>query len=368
MGSVSSATELEQGPHFETRAVWVTRWAFRDSADVRALFADLETIGVNTVFFQVRGACDALYHSSLEPWSDLLTGRLGADPGWDPLAIALEEGRGRGIDVHAWINVFTGWAVSDSGSPPAASDPLHVFHSHPEWLASDSQGRRMSLVKGETEHSYAFLSPTHEEVQDHVAEVVRDLVGSYDLDGLHLDYVRFPDSSYSYDADTRAAYRLDVILGGVGHETLPFREWRIRQLTGFVGRLARTARTLRPDIQVSAAVWQKLEDGREVYLQDGVEWMLRGHLDFLVPMIYTPSVETFGERLGTFVESAGAWNVVAGLGPYLETFTDSTVAAELDAAGARGVRGYSIFNSDFALKYADVLRQYAPVSGGSLRQ
>jgi uncharacterized lipoprotein YddW (UPF0748 family) len=218
----------------------------------------------------------------------------------------------------------------------------------------------MSLVKGETGCNYAFLSPTHEGVQDHVAAVVRDLVGNYDLDGLHLDYVRFPDSSYSYDADTRAAYRLDVILSDVGQETQPFREWRIRQLTDFVGRLARVARILRPDIQMSAAVWQKIGDGREVYLQDGVEWLLRGHLDFLVPMVYTPSVDAFGERLGTYVESAGAGNVVAGLGPYLEAFSDSIVAAELEVAGARGVQGYSIFNSDYALKYADVLKQYAP--------
>ncbi len=360
MGPASGIAELAPGRDFEMRAVWVTRWAFKDSADVRTLFADLETIGVNTVFFQVRGACDALYRSSLEPWSDLLTGRLGADPGWDPLAMALEEGHGRGIKVHAWINVFTCWAVSDSGTPPALSDPPHVFYAHPEWLASDGEGRGMSLVKGETEHSYVFLSPTNEEVQDHIAEVIRDLVGHYDLDGLHLDYVRFPDSSYSYDVDTRAAYRLDVILGGVGCETLSFQEWRTSRLTDFVGRLARTARTLRPDIKVSAAVWQKIGEGREIYLQDGLEWVLRGNLDFLVPMIYTPSVETFGERLETYVESAGAGNVVAGLGPYLEDFTGSILAAELDAAVARGVRGYSIFNSDFALKYADVLKQYAP--------
>jgi len=355
---LAPAAESVGPPAFEMRAVWVTRWAFKDSADVRGLFRDLEAIGVNTVFFQVRGSCDALYGSSLEPWSDLLTGRLGADPGWDPLAIALEEGHGRGMSVHAWINVFTGWAVSDSGAAPPPCNPPHVVNARPEWLASDARGRRMSLVKDETEHSYVFLSPTHEGVQDHITEVVRDLIGRYDLDGLHLDYVRFPDSSYSYDADSKAAYRLDIILGDVGQETYSFREWRIRQLTDFVGRLARTARALRGDLQVSAAVWQKVGAGREVYLQDGIEWVLHGHLDFVVPMLYTADVEVFGERLDTYVEPAGTENVVAGLGPYLEAFTDSIVAAELEAAGARGVRGYSIFNSDFALKYGDILRQY----------
>jgi uncharacterized lipoprotein YddW (UPF0748 family) len=360
LGATFTSPGLGPGREFNTRAVWVTRWAFRDSADVRSLFADLEEIGANTVFFQVRGACDALYSSSIEPWSDLLTGRLGADPGWDPLALAIEQGRGRGIEVHAWINVFAGWAVSDSGRSPPASEPSHVLSAHPEWVASDRDGRRMSLVESETRYNYAFLSPTHEEVQDHVNAVVRDLVGRYELDGLHLDYIRFPDSSYSYDADTKAAYRLDMILGDVGEETPTFLEWRRRRLSDFVGRLSRTSRALRPDIQVSAAVWQKIGDGREVYLQDGVEWMRRGYLDFVVPMLYTRNVESFSERLGTYVESVGAEYVVAGLGPYLEGFTDSTVAAQLDVATAVGVRGYSIFNSDFAKKYGDTIKRYTP--------
>lgn len=355
-----SPSETDAGAGFQTRAVWVTRWAFKKPEDVRTLFADLEAIGVNTVFFQVRGACDALYRSSLEPWSGLLTGHLGDDPGWDPLAIALEEGHGRAMEVHAWINVFTGWAVSDSGEGPPRSDPPHVLHSHPEWLACDAAGHKMPLARSKAKHNYVFLSPTHEDVQDYIAAVVRDLVSTYEIDGLHLDYVRFPDSTYSYDTDTKAAYRLDVILKDVGHEILSFGEWRTRRLTNFVGRLARAVRTARPDVEISAAVWQKIGDSRDIYFQDGVEWMERGHLDFLVPMIYTTGVKEFGERLGTYTEPAGAGNVVAGLGPYLETFTDSILVAELEAARSRGVRGYSIFNSDFALTYAEILKGYAP--------
>ena len=357
---LSGAAEPDRHAPFETRAVWVTRWAFKDSSDVRAIFRDLANIGVNTVFFQVRGSCDALYRSSLEPWSDLLTGHLGADPGWDPLETALEEGRGRGIEVHAWINVFTGWQVTDSGVPPPVCDPPHVLTDHPEWLASDAQGQRMSLLKSENERSYAFLSPTHEDVQDHILAVVRELVGRYDLDGLHLDYVRFPDSTYSYDADTKAAYRLDGILGGVGQEVPSFTEWRVSRLNDFVGRIARNARAVRPGIEVSAAVWQKIDDAREVYFQDGIEWMRGGHLDFVVPMLYTASVETFGERLDTYVGPVGAGKVVAGLGPYLEAFTDSIMAAELSKAEERKVRGYSIFNSDFAIKYGHILKEYGP--------
>jgi uncharacterized lipoprotein YddW (UPF0748 family) len=344
--------------HQDSRAVWVTRWAFKEPEDVQRLFADLADIGINTVFFQVRGACDALYRSCVEPWSDLLTGTLGKDPGWDPLSVAIQEGHERGMEVHAWINVFTAWPVSDLGTPPPTSEPLHVWNAHPEWLAADSAGQKMSLVRSETKDNYAFLSPTNEGVQDHIARVVEDLVGKYDIDGLHLDYVRFPDSAYSFDADSRAAYRLDTILMDVGEQTPTFHEWRVRRLTDFVGRLSRVVHTARPGLEVSAAVWQKIDDGRSVYLQDGLEWMRRGNVDFLVPMIYTPDVETFGERLRAYIDGAGAANVVAGLGPYMEGFTDSIVGAELDLVNAGAVRGYSIFNSDYALKYGTLLGRY----------
>jgi uncharacterized lipoprotein YddW (UPF0748 family) len=352
-------SESERAGGFEVRAAWVTRWAFKEPGDVGRLFAGLSEAGVNTVFFQVRGACDALYRSSLEPWSDLLTGRLGGDPGWDPLSTAIQEGHARGMEVHVWMNVFTAWPVSDRGTPPPVSKPLHIFRAHPEWLACDKAGRTMALARDETKDNYAFLSPTNRGVQDHIAAVVEDLAGRYDIDGLHLDYVRFPDSTYSFDADSKAAYRLDAVLTGPGHEGPTFHEWRVRRLTDFVGRLAAVARAARPGVKVSAAVWQKIDDGRTTYLQDGLEWKRLGHVDFLVPMIYTPDVETFGRRLRAYTGRAGAAGVVAGLGPYMDAFTDSIVAAELDTARADGVLGYSIFNSDYAMKYGAILRCYA---------
>jgi uncharacterized lipoprotein YddW (UPF0748 family) len=250
--------------------------------------------------------------------------------------------------------------VSDSGTPPPVSKPLHVYLAFPEWLARDREGRGMSLIRGENPHNYAYLSPTNQGVKDHIVAVVRDLVGNYAIDGLHLDYVRFPDSSYSYDPDSRAAYHLDMMLKDAGEESLTFKEWRIRDLDRFVARLARTVRSVRAGIEVSAAVWQKIDTGREVYFQDGLLWASEGDLDFLVPMIYTPSLEAFDERLIAYAGPAGPEMVVAGLGPYLEAFTDSILAAELDLVLAHSIKGYAIFNSDYALKYREIIGGYRP--------
>ena len=346
---------LTAGAPDHVKAVWVTRWGFESASDVEDLFKNLESLGINTVFFQARGACDALYRSSYEPWSAVLTDTLGLYPGWDPLELAVEEGHKRGMEVHAWINVFPAWPVSDDGVLPPKTMPPHVMRVHPNWLAVDRDGRPMSLVKAETRHNYVFLSPTHPSVQQHIESVVGDLVGRYEVDGLHLDYVRFPDSSFSYDPRSKATY-----ISVLRDTQITYADWRRESLNLFVGRLAEVARASRPGIAVSAAVWQKVEAGREYHLQDGIEWAKRGYLDFLVPMIYTTNVEAFEERLEAYVALAGRDKVLAGMGPYLEGFTVRIFVLELEAVLKSGVRGVCIFNSDYALAYSSLVEAHPP--------
>ncbi|MCK5526068.1 MAG: family 10 glycosylhydrolase, partial [Candidatus Latescibacteria bacterium] len=101
----------------EIRAVWVTRWEYASDdlnaqaqqERVREIFRRARDAHLNTVFFQVRGQADAFYRSRYEPWAAALSGQLGEDPGWDPLALAIEQGRLNGVEVHAWVNVFTCW-------------------------------------------------------------------------------------------------------------------------------------------------------------------------------------------------------------------------------------------------------------------
>jgi uncharacterized lipoprotein YddW (UPF0748 family) len=341
------------------KAVWVTRWGFETESDVRDLFANLDSIGINMVFFQVRGACDALYKSAYEPWSAVLTETLGVHPGWDPLGVALEEGHGRGMEVHAWVNVFPAWPVSNEGKMPPKSVPPHVMRVRPNWIAVDRAGRPMSLVQEETEHNYAFLSPTHPSAQQHIEKVIADLLGRYEVDGLHLDYVRFPDSSYSYDSRSKSGY-----LSALRDTQITYADWRRENLNAFVGRLAEKARNARPGAAVSAAVWQKIDAGRQYHFQDGIEWVTRGYLDFVVPMFYTVSVEAFIERLDAYSALAGPEKVIAGMGPYLEGFTEAIFSQELKAIRESGVRGVSIFNSDYALIYSSLVEAYEPAGKG----
>ncbi|HVP57810.1 MAG TPA: family 10 glycosylhydrolase [bacterium] len=355
VGLLASPAAVEQGATsaLAKRAVWVTRWACKSPQDVTALFSSLAELGVNTVFFQVRGAGDAFYKSSLEPWSEVLTGTLGKDPGWDPLEVAITEGHRLGLEVHAWVNVFTAWPTNDAGEPPPVTQPMHVFRAHPEWLVCDRMRKPMSIKKSEARDNYAFLSPTSKGARDYVKKVLREIVLKYEVDGLHLDYVRFPDSCYSYDRESRLAYLKDTL-----HKEIPYSEWRRQKLTEFVADLSRSVKKIRPRAKLSAAVMQTIDTGRNIYFQDGVEWARRGYVDFLVPMIYTPNLSFFGTRLEAYADSVGASRVVVGIGAYLEGFSDSTLVAELRTAMAWHVQGISIFNSDYVLQHASVLPSY----------
>ena len=352
--SFPAKPESDPAPEgFAVKAVWITRWAFKSPEDVKFLFARLADLGVNTVFFQVRGACDAFYRSSYEPWSDLLTGTLGRDPGWDPLRLAVREAHKQGLELHAWVNVFTAWQVTESGDRPPVTDPGHVLLTHPEWIACDRAREPMPIGKSEARDNYAFLSPTNKDAQRHIKNVVSEIVGKYDVDGVHLDYVRFPDSSYSYDKASRLAYLKATI-----REEMPFSKWRARQLTDFVADLSRSIKKVRPGTMVSAAVWQVIDGGRTSYYQDGVEWMRKGYVDFLVPMIYTTSASTFEARLKTYADSVGASKVVAGIGAYLDDFDAGTLQAELEKTVEYRARGVCIFNSDYALLYPAVVTDF----------
>lgn len=150
--------------------------------------------GLNTVFFQVRTICDALYKSSYEPWSSYLTGTQGSPPSdtsYDPLKFAIKEAHDRGMELHAWLNPYR--AELSGGSPVSAS---HVIKKHPDWIIKCNGSQ------------YRFLNPGLPEVRSYVLRIVMDIVERYDIDGIHFDDYFYPYSEYGTfnDDSTFAKY------------------------------------------------------------------------------------------------------------------------------------------------------------------
>jgi len=140
--------------------------------------------GMNAIFFHIRPLCDAVYKSSVEPWSRYLTGQQGAapsDPSYDPLTFAVQEAHKRAMELHAWLNPYRALASGGSTSSLAAN---HVINVHPEWIIKCNGSE------------YRFLDPGLPAVRAYVTNIIVDILKRYDVDGIHFDDYFYPYTDY----------------------------------------------------------------------------------------------------------------------------------------------------------------------------
>jgi uncharacterized lipoprotein YddW (UPF0748 family) len=286
--------------------------------------------GLTDLFFQVRGRGDAFYRSALEPWGAELAGRLGADPGWDPLAVAVAAAHARGLRLHAWINTFPMW----SGTvPPPETSPRQVLLEHPEWVMTDREGRIQRLGN---RFGYVSGAPGNPEVQARVEAVVLDLVTRYQVDGIHFDYIRLPDQDYSYDAVSRVRYLRESV-----DET--YLEWQADQISGMLRRIAERARAANPGLILSAAIVNHYHRAVGIFAQDPVAWTADGVLDYVVPMAYTPRPGEFADMLQGYREALPASRVVMGINLEEMPGSPGTVADQVRQS-LEGTSGHVFFS------------------------
>lgn len=312
----------------ELRGVWVDRWTYTSADDVSEIMERSAAAGFNTVFFQIRGNADAYYRSSYEPWAKGLSGTLGGDPGWDPLAVAVEEGHRNGLEVHAYVNAFPLWSGT---TPPAESSPRHALLEHPDWLVADESGTPMALNSG-----YVWMSPGNPAVRERLRDVVEDIVDHYDVDGVHLDLVRYPGAQYSHDAVSEARY------DGSGWE-----DWQRAQVVEAVRGVYAAS-----PVPVTAAVWgvytndwgwSSVSQGYSDYYQDSRAFLDEGVTDGNMPMIYWPVTDVEGDRLdfatliADHVAHTSGRYVFAGIDASLGEDEVLTCIASAREHGARGV-------------------------------
>lgn len=307
----------------QTRALWVSRWDYSTESDINRIIDNAAQLRFNTILFQVRGAGEALYDSKIEPRSELLK-----DAAWDPLQTAIGEAHRAGLQLHAWINVYPGW----SGDMPP-NDTTQLYYQHPDWFMHDIYGRRPGLAKG-----YQWLSPTHPDVNTYLLAVCKELYNNYNIDGLHLDYIRFPAASYSYDPASVRAFRQKY---GVTPQERPraWRLWRQNSITTFLDSLYNDVKLSKPDLVVSAAVVANYDLGKKIYFQDSRGWLQRGLVDAIYPMLYTNDTELFKRRLNGFIRNNHNRHVYAGIN--LEYDDLDGKLALIDELGAPGLGIFS---------------------------
>lgn len=351
----------------EFRAVWVTRFHYNTRVAVESLINKAADAGFNVVFFQIRGNGDAYYKSALAPWAQKLTGTLGKDPGWDPLQTAIDAARARGIELHAYWNVFSGWptpagcktttctcqptqGLSDSCTLPPASPtgmPTHILREHPEYMAVTSTGKSI-------DQEYYWLSPGNPAVRARLIAEAEELLTKYDVDGLHLDRIRYPGSGYSFDAASNAAY---AALPSTNKPTRA--DWQRLAVNETVEGIYNAVKAKRPNAVLSASVWgiyKKLpgcntSEGYSGYFQDSIAWMKNGQIDALVPMIYWDigtGCTDWSKLLDGFLAGANGRPVIAGMHALDDDIPQiARMGARIDYARTVGAAGTAIFASTY---------------------
>ena len=274
----------------ELRGLWIaTVWNIdfpsRTGLTADASKAELDVIvdvaarsGLNALFFQVRPEGDALYASSIEPWSRWLTGSQGADPGYDPLAYLLEIAHARGLEVHAWLNPYR--AAVSSGDPVVSPHMAAVWPQHAHTYAG-----------------YLWMDPGAAEVRQRCVEVAADLAANHGVDGVHLDdyFYPYPDGTDFLDTTTWNAY----VAGGGG---LSRDDWRRDNVNQLVAELAAAVRAADPEVRFGIAPFGIYRPGQpagitgldqyaELY-SDPLHWLDAGDVDYLAPQLYWPTTQT----------------------------------------------------------------------------
>lgn len=335
-------------------SLWIVRNSIATPAQIDRLLEMIEGSDMRNLFVQVRGRGDAYYRSAIEP--------IGFDvkKGFDPLEYLIRKTRDTDIRIHAWVNVSF---VMNAKDYPG--DPEHILSKHPDWITCDYEGRPMTEYSENelTENLLEgyFVDPAVPEVKQHIYSVIRDILSSYDVDGIHLDYVRYPYSGYNtyykkYLSDFgyspaarkifRKKYGIDPVRINRKKESRAknaFDQFRREQVTEIVRVTHDIVKQKDKSIIMSAASMPRYDWGRKVYFQDWPMWLSKGYLDLACVMSYTDSMETYNSYLD-YAKSTGSIERIF-MGVMVKENTGiSTIMDELSAAYNSGARGYILFS------------------------
>jgi uncharacterized lipoprotein YddW (UPF0748 family) len=331
------------------------------------LLEDARALGVTDLFVQVYRGGRAWFDSSLaDPTPYAATWRAAGRPAGDALSVLIERAHAQGLRVHGWVNVLSLAANADA---PILRD------LGPSAAAVDQKGRSIldypRFEVPEPDRRYyrmgtpaVWLDPATPGVSDRLAATFAELLARYPaLDGLHLDYIRYPDAlpfspatrfgvglSFGFGEESRARFEAQSGLRAPFGSSIVngdrWDDWRRAQLTHLVRRIADAAREARPEVTVSAAVLADVERAYLVDLQDWIGWLDDGLLDFAVPMLYTRDQRMLRYGVEGMSGLAAGRAIWVGLGSWLFAAFPARAVEQLRIVGEHGRLGSALFSWD----------------------
>lgn len=356
-------------PKNEIRAVWLATiggidWprtkANNDSGiecqkkELIDILDRLQRANINTVILQTRIRGSVIYPSAHEPWDECLTGHPGKNPGYDPLQFAIEECHKRGMELHAWMVCI----------------PLGKQQKQKKFGSQSIMKKQPALCK--TAGGEVFMIPGQSDTAEHIASMCREITEKYDIDGISLDYIRYPEKVYRF-SDDNLYYSLTKSLKqkkrtaantGISNnhtDVGSIANWKRENITRIVRRVNEEVKSIKPWVKLSSSPIGKYNDlsrysshGWNCYnavYQDPQAWLKDNLQDMLFPMMYFTG-DNFFPFLFNWAENSYGHPVVPGLGIY---FLDpregrwqlNDVRAEMYVSRHTDIGGIAFYRSDF---------------------
>lgn len=336
---------------YEVRAVWLTTLMGLDWPRSRATTAEgraeqqrtlclmldrLHEAGINTVFFQARLRGTTAYASDIEPWDGVFTGKPGRSPGYDPLRMAIDECHRRGMELHAWVVAFPICKATVAKQLGKRALPAR----HPD-LCQKCGDQWM-------------MDPGIPGTATYLAGICSEIAQRYDVDGIHLDYIRYPEPGIPFnDAATYRRYGKGISKSA----------WRTANVDRCVKAIHDAVKSVRPWIKMSCSPVGKYADlaryssfgwnARDAVSQDAQRWLSEGWMDMLCPMMYFDGVHYYPFLVNWREHDAGR-PVVPGLGIYFLNSREKnwpllTVQRQMNVARSAGLGGFALFRTQFFL-------------------
>ena len=285
-----------QVAHSEVRGMWLDRGTIvkaKSEADLVKVFDRMATAGINTVFFETVNSGYTIYPSQIAPKQNPLV------RGWDPLKVAVKLAHERGMELHAWVWTF---AAVNQRHNIILDQPRNylgpVLSKHPDWGITDHEGSRFHYSSGKV-----FFDPANPDVRNYLSSLITEIAQDYEVDGIHLDYIRYPFQSptgkltYGYGIAAREQFKAQTGIDPIQlnpHHPLwsEWTEFRIEQIDSFVASVSQHLKQLRPDLTLSTAVFPMPHRERLSKIQQNWEkWVGKEWIDMLVPMTYAENTE-----------------------------------------------------------------------------
>ena len=337
----------------KTYAIWVPRFEYASVEDVYKIIKNCADLGFTDILFQVRGNGTVYYESNYEPWAYELFSNDNnyENPGWDPLEVAVNFSKIYNLKIHAYINVLPGW--KGLKNPPVSNGNL--WSTRKDLFMVDTIGKTMLPTSG----WYTFLNPSHPEVITHLSNLSNELI-KYDIDGLHLDYIRYPYDYYlsvkeiyphlsNSELKKRFNFSFDKISISQMNEKYG-KNWsdgniinyRSDTITHLVKCMSNSYSTM-SNIVVSASVIANPLESKLFAGQDSVLWVKESLIDWIIQMNY--NTLKFNDNLNKMTNKLGKKltknNLIIGI--YCDQ-SKNDLKKQFNKIKKSNCRGYAFFS------------------------